>query len=270
MRKTLLLSALAAGVLGIVAVAYSASKLTLNIASVTPTKAGTLAHPKVERIRFAYSVTTTDGNRPPPSSDQLIGFGTGLKVNNRLKATATKFAFAQCKQAQATANACPASTKVGSGIVNNFAGLSSNPSQKIPCKLILTIFNGDSKVFPPAQNDGRSVREDVWLHLAGSPTTTGCPLVVNAPIPAAWVPFRGGRALSFHISKVPFQHPAAGTDNSVISQNTSLFKTARVKGKTRGYFESTACPKGGRPFVAILTDANGGRITASKKAPCSK
>src|SRR3954469_11363108 len=46
MRKTLLLSALAAGVLGIVAVAYAANTYTVDIAQVTPTNSGTLASPK--------------------------------------------------------------------------------------------------------------------------------------------------------------------------------------------------------------------------------
>jgi hypothetical protein len=93
--------------------------------------------------------------------------------------------------------------------------------------------------------------------------------MVNAAIPAQFVSFRGGKALSFHIAATPFQHPAAGTDNSVISQTSSLYKLARVKGRARGYFESTSCPKGGRPVTAILTDSTGQRISATKKAPCS-
>jgi hypothetical protein len=268
MRKTLLLSALAAGVFGIVAVAFAANTYKVDIAKVTPTKSGTLLHPKPERIQFGYSVSTTDGNRPATSTDQQVGFGTGLKQNSKLKATATKFAFAQCKRSQASANACPTSTKVGSGVIKNFAGLQADRTQKIPCLLTLTIFNGDGKLFPPAQNDGRSVREDVWLQLKGGPPS--CPLVVNAPIPAQFVPFKGGQSLKFHISQVPFQEPQTGVENSVVNVTASLFKTARVKGKTRGFFESTACPKGGRPFVVTFTDSSGAKSTASKKAPCTK
>ena len=74
MRKTLLLSALVAGVLGIVAVAYAANTYKVDSAKVTPTKAGTVKKPKAVRIQFGYSVGTTDGNRPATSTDQAISF----------------------------------------------------------------------------------------------------------------------------------------------------------------------------------------------------
>ena len=63
MRKTLLLSALIAGVLGIVAVAWAANTYTVTTARDTPTKSGTLRNPKPERVQFGYTVGTTDGTR---------------------------------------------------------------------------------------------------------------------------------------------------------------------------------------------------------------
>jgi len=267
MRKTLLLSAIAAGVLGIVVAAYAANTYKVDLAQVAPSKAGTFKHPKPERLRFGYTVSTTDGNRPATSTDQQVGFGPGLRQNSKLK-NGIKFVFPQCKQTQASSNACPAKAKVGSGVVNNYAGLQSDPSQKIPCLLNLTIFNGDGRVFPPSQNDGRSVRADLWLQLKGGPPS--CPLVVDAPIPAQFIPFKGGTSLKFHITKVPFQNPQTGVENSVINVTASLYKLATVKGKTRGYFESVLCPKGGHPFVVTFTDSSGAKATASKKASCTK
>jgi hypothetical protein len=266
MRKTLLLSAVLAGVLGIVAVAYAANTYSVTIASVTPTKTGTLAHPHPERIQFGYAVGSTDGNRPKVTTDYRIAFGPGVVQNSKLKATKTRFAFAQCKASAASTNSCPTSTRVGSGIVKNLAGLQSTPSQQIPCQLTLTIFNGDGKLFPPSQNDGRSVREDLWLGLKGQPPA--CPLVVNAAIPAQFVRFGGGTALTFHVTKVPFQQPQPGVENAVINVTSSIYKIARVAGKTRGFFESTKCPKGGRPINVRFTDTSGATFNASKKAPC--
>src|SRR5436190_22605319 len=213
MRKTLLLSALLAGVLGIVAVAYAANTYKVDFAKVSPTKSGTLKKPKAVRIQFGYSVGTTDGNRPATSTDQAISFGPGLRANGKLKKTRTTFAFAQCKLSQASSNACPAKTKVGSGIVKNLAGSKNDSSQKIPCQLNLTIYNGDGKLYPPSQNDGKRVREDVWLALKGQPPI--CPLVVNAPIPAQFGLVGGRLALSFHIARTPFQEPTPGVENSV-------------------------------------------------------
>ncbi len=267
MRKSLLLSAALAGLLGIAAVAYAANTYTVDLAQITPTNSGTLKSPKPERIRFGYTVSTTDGNRPATSTDQSVSFGPGLKARGKLKRTTTAFAFPQCKLSQASANTCPANTKVGSGVVKNLAGLKSDPSQKIPCQLNLTIFNGDGKIYPPSQNDGRSVREDLWLSLKGQPPI--CPLVVNAPIPAQ-LSYPGGRlTLSFHISRVPFQEPQTGVENSVVNVTASIYKIARVKGRTRGIVESTACPKGGRVVKVTFTDATGAKASASKKAPCT-
>lgn len=268
MRKTLLLSALVAGVLGIVAIAYAANTYSVDIASVTPTKSGTLKHPKAERVQFGYSVKSTDpSKRPNVTTDYTIGFGPGIRQNSQLK-NGTKAVFAQCKLSQASSNACPANTKVGSGIVKNLAGVQNDQSQQIPCQLTLTVYNGDGKLFPPSQNDGRRVREDWWLGLKGGPPS--CPLVVNAPIPAQFVAFKGGIALNFHVTKVPFQQPQPGVDNAVVNVTSSIYKIARVKGKIRGIFESTKCPTGGRPINVQYTDTSGAKFNASKKAPCKK
>ena len=267
MRKTLLLSALIAGVLGIVAVAWAANTYTVTTARDTPTKSGTLRNPKPERVQFGYTVGTTDGTRPNPSTDYFINLGSGIKQNSKLKATRTRFAFAQCKFNQASANVCPASTKIGSGIVKNQAGLSSDKTSKIPCQLTLTIFNGDGKLFPPSRNDGKRFKEDIWLHLVGTPPS--CPLAVDTTLAVQFVATGGGTALTFHVPAVPLQHPQTGVDNSVVNTTASLFKTARVAGRTRGFFETTSCPRGGRRVKVTFTDASGARVNASKIAPCT-
>ena len=268
MRKTLLLSALVAGVLGIVAVAWAANTYTVTTARETPTKSGTLTNPKPVRVQFNYAVSTTDGTRPNTTTDYFINLGSGLKQNSKLKVTRTRFAFAQCKFAQASANNCAASTKVGSGTVQNQAGLSANKSQKIACTLFLTIYNGDGRLYPPARNDGKRVKEDVWLGLKS--TATSCPLVVNTTLPAQLVAVGGGTAITFHVTAIPLQHPASGVDNSVVQTAASLFKTARVAGRTRGFFETTSCPRGGRLVKVTFTDASGARNNATKIAPCTK
>lgn len=268
MRKTLLLSALVAGVLGIAAVAWAANTYTVDTARVTPTKSGTTRNPKPEMIQFGYSVGTTDGNRPNVTTDYVINFGAGIIQNSKLKISRTRFAFAQCKLSQGSSNTCPASTKVGSGIVKNLAGLASDKTQKIPCQLTLTIYTGDGKLFPPAQNDGKRVKEDLWLGLRGQPPA--CPLTVNAALPAQFARIGGGTTLAFHVPKVPFQQPQPGLENAVINVTSTINKLVRVNGKPRGLFESTSCPRGGRPVKVTYTDTSGARFNASKIAPCTK
>lgn len=259
MRRIALIATAVAMVLGLVAVAHAANTYTVTQARVTPTNSGTATNPKPVRVEFGYSVGDTAGNRPSVTTDYTIGFGPGIVSRRSL--------FLKCPLRLASSNSCPANTKVGSGIVDNLAGSAADPSQKIPCRLSLTVYNGDGALYPPAQNDGRRIRGHVYLGLKQVPGM--CPLQVDAVIAAQFVAFGGGTALQFHVPRVPFQQPVQGIDNSVVSVTSSVFKTRRVSGRTRGFFESTRCANRRRTTTVVFRDASGATTRATRNTPCS-
>jgi hypothetical protein len=286
MRKTVLLAALAAGVLGIVAVAYAANTYSVTLAKVTPTKTGSVAHPKVSTIAFGYAVGTTDGNRPNVTTDYVISFGKGVKSNGAFFRLATSKAatnnklscsIAKAGYASGAVPSCPATSKAGKGSVENLAGLASDHTQKIPCHLDLTLYVGDGKAVPPANNDGKPVKNDLVLALKGQASPDprkNCPLAIDAAIPAQLIQVGGGAALTFHVKKTPFQQPQTGVENAVINVTSTVAKSVKVKvGSrfvTRGLWETTSCPTGGRKVNVKYTDTSGATFNASKVAPCQK
>jgi hypothetical protein len=290
MRKLAVMAA-AAVFVGVVAVAYAANVYTVTTAKVntsattrTPTtsiKSGTTARPRPAKVDFGYTVTETAGNRPSVTTDYDINFGRGIKANHLLRDARTRRpAFNQCNLTQGQNNACPANSRLGGGIVNNLAGLSSDPTSKIPCKVTLTTFVGSGQTFPPAANDGKSIKAHIWLSLRGGPPD--CPLQISGAIPAQFVRTAAGLSLQFHVPKVPFQQPTPGVDNAVVEVTSSNYKAklvnkrVRVRGRTRfvrqprGFFEATACPPGGHPVTVKFTDASGATNTATKRAPCRR
>ncbi len=286
MRKTLWLSAILAGVLGIVAVAYAANTYSVTLAKVTPTKSGTVAHPKPSTIGFGYSVGSTDGLRPNVTTDYVISFGKGVKQNRALFSLATSKAATNSKLTCSILNAgytngrsptCPSTSKAGSGSVENLAGTTADRTIKIPCHLDLKIYVGDGKTVPAANNDGKAIKNDLVLALKGTRSSDprkDCPLGVDAAIPAQFLQVGGGAALTFHVKKTPFQEPQTGASNSVISVSSTVGKNVRVKvGSkfvTHGLFETTSCPTGGRKVNVKFTDTSGATFNAFKVAPCTK
>lgn len=284
MRKTLLLAALAAGVFGIVAVAYAANTYTVSQANVTPTKSGTARHPKPSMVQFGYQVGSTDGNRPNVTTDYVISFGKGVTSNAALFSLATSKAATNARLTCSIAKAgytsgaspnCPSTAKAGSGSVENLAGATADPTQKIPCHLNLTIFVGDGKTVPAANNDGKPVRNDLVLALKGGPNPNAalnCPLAVDAAIPAQFVKVGGGAALTFHVKQNPFQQPQPGVSNAVVKVTSTVGKTIKVKvGRSfvrRGLFETTLCQNRSRKVNVKFTDTTGATSNAFKSTPC--
>lgn len=263
-----------------VAAADAANVYTTTQAKVSPTKSGTSKKPKPVRLQFGFTAAGVGANRPSVTTDYVIGFGSGIRANHRLRDARHRYAFPRCSRSKALASECKSSAKVGSGTIDNLAGLQSDLTQKIPCRLKLTLYNGDGKYFPRNQNDGRRVRTDVWLGLKGSPSTTGCPLNVAAPLPAQFVRYQGGTALAFHVPRVPFQQPVQGLDNAVVSVISSVYRTrrvtrkVRVRGHTRirssvrGYLESVRCRHHHHTVAVRFTDATGTTGFASRQAAC--
>jgi hypothetical protein len=269
MRKIAVLAVGAAAVVfGVVSIAFAANTYTVSIAKVTPSKAGTTKNPKAVKVNFGYQVGETAGNRPSVTTDYVISFGSMIQNGRKWFKGNKTCTVAQAGYVSGSAPRCPSTANAGGGTVQNLAGLSNDPTSKIPCQLKLTTFVGDGKAVPAAANDGIAVRNDLVLALKGGPPT--CPLAVDAAIPAAIV----GSSVRFHVKKIPFQQPAAGIDNSVINvtSNTGKSVVVRVRGRrvTHGLFESKGCPRGGYPVTVTFKDASGATSNATKRAPCTK
>ena len=262
MRKFLALVAAVAVVGSLAAVAYAAvtNKYAVT-ASTSPTKAGSSKRPVPIAVNFNYTVDEVEGKRPSAIRKYSIRF-RGLIVNNNL--------FPSCTQAQLQAangkTAC-AKAVVGTGRVENKAGAVNNESDRsIDCKLHLTVYNTRNR---------RGL-----LLLEGGPADKGyvatqqCPLefgTSNGVIPVNYVRRGADTALEFTVPD-NLLYPAGRTvvQNSVVKVTSKITRrTKRVRGKTRGYYESQGgCRKGKRTVVVVFTPESGPSGTASTNATC--
>jgi hypothetical protein len=251
MRKITLLATAAAAFAGMAAIAFGANTYSVTVAKVSPTKAGTTSKPKPVTISFAFTVGTTDGTRPLVTTDYTIAFGTKIKSNRKFFKGSKTCTLAQAGYSSGASPHCPSASKAGSGTIQNQAGVTNDPTNKIPCMLGLTLFVGDGKGVPLA-----------------------CPLGVDAAIPAGLVATSAGTALKFHVRKSPFQQPQPGIDNAVVNVSSKTGKSVRVrqKGKlvTRGLFETVGCTGGHHTVQVLYTDSARAVSRASKTAPCTK
>jgi hypothetical protein len=278
MRKIAMIAIAVTALFGVVAVAEASNTYTVTVATVKPGKAGTKLKPKPVTINFGYQVGETANNRPSVTTDYVIAFGKQIKSNRKFFKGNKVCTVAQAGYSSGAAPTCPATSKAGSGSIQNLAGTATDPTSKIPCNLGLTIYIGDGKTVPAAANDGIAVKNDIVLAIKRV-NVADCALNVDAALPAGFVTVTNGTALKFHVKKTPFQQPLPGVDNSVVNVTSSLGKTVRVRQRvgrvfklvTRGLFESTGCVGRAHKVNVAFTPAGGGAaINASKAAPCTK
>jgi hypothetical protein len=282
MRKIAMIAVAVTALFGVVAIAQAANTYTVSVATVSPTKAGTAKKPKPVTINFGYQVGETNNNRPSVTTDYVIAFGKQIKSNRKYFKGNKVCTVAQAGYASGQPPACPATAKAGQGIINNLAGDAADPSAKITCNLGLTLFVGDGKTVPAANNDGIPVKNDLVLAIKRA-NLADCALNVDAALPAGFVVTKDGTALKFHVKKSPFQQPLPGVDNSVVNVTSSVGKTTKVATKvkvgkrtvtkqvTRGLFESVGCVGSAHKVNVAFTPAGGGSaLNASKAAPCRK
>jgi hypothetical protein len=254
-RKLAIPAAIVAAFLGVTGVAHAATSHSAAW-SVTPAKVGTKAAPKPTAIKQTFDVTTDDGTRPTITSDYSLAF-QGIHQN-------TKY-FAHCSKQQilTRGQASCSSAKVGNGIVDNLAGLSSDKTSKIPCRLAMNLYNGPTNHLLLVVNGGPNVAVN------GPGGAKTCPLSVSdTPIDATFTNSSKGMAIKFHVDEIPLQHPQTGVDNALVHVETNLnLKTKRIKvrqgGRTVtkkvGYIESFNRPRSGKlALVAKFTEAGTG------------
>jgi hypothetical protein len=229
--------------------------------SVSPTKVGTKAAPKPVSIKQSFDVTTDDGTRPEITSDYSLAF-QGIHQNTKYFAHCSKQKILNSGQASCR------SAKVGSGIVDNLAGLSGDKTSKIPCRLGLTLYNGPTNHLLLVVNGGPNTA----VNGPGGPKT--CPLTVpDTPIDASFRNSTRGVAIKFHVDEIPLQHPQQGVDNALVHVETNLdrkTKHVRVRQggrtvtKTVGYVESFSKPRNGKlALTASFTKAGTGATSTA-------
>ena len=264
MRKLWVIGAAAVLVLALAAIAFAQATQDNTykvVASTSPTNAGSSKKPVPTSVTFNYTVGESHGLRPSPIRKYSIKFG-GVVVNGGLfpKCSAT-----QLKASNGIANCAKA--KVGSGFVENQTGATNNPDPNAPnnrvtCNLELSVYNAGA-------------RKGLLLLEGGSSETDPrrqCPLDFgpsNGIIDANYVAGGGGTALEFSVPN-ELLHPAPGLDNAVVNVRSKIArKTKRVKGKTRGYYESQGgCRKGRRLVTVTFTPESGSAARAQAIAKC--
>jgi hypothetical protein len=257
LRKLQVLAATAVAVLALTAVAYAAQVNTYSVtAKTSPAQPGSKAKPIPIGLNFDYTIGEQSGQRPSPVKRYTIGF-YGMHSNGALFATCTATRI----NATQSDSGCPKGSKVGSGFIINSAGKTDDPTDtSIPCNLNLTIYNagaGKAAIF---------LKGGPTIQVQGKP----CVIPINQAIDARYVSAFGGKgsALQFNVPS-NLLHPVAGVDNAVVRVQSSISKlTAKLRGKTHGYFDSIGCKGSKRPISVDFLSEAGQTSTASYDAAC--
>lgn len=247
-------AAIAAATLGAAAVAVAQQSPVNEYgvqADVAPNRVGTKARPVPVGLRFDYTTTAAGRLRPSAVRRYTISFYGGHENGALFPACpATRINAAQSDED------CPAGSRIGAGSLHAVAGATSDPSDmSIACDIPITIYNG-----------GRG-RAAIYL-LATQPS---CAVTINQALDARYVPAFGGkgRGMQFEVPS-NLLHPIPGLSIAVLDVRTTLpRKTRKVKGRTRGYFESTEpCVKGERFMEVTFVTESGQTAKARDTKRC--
>jgi uncharacterized low-complexity protein len=228
-----LTGALALSIAGVANAQIANSTFDLTKFAASPAKSGTKAKPKPVKLSLGVAGGTKDGQGQPSTSKALkITLPKGLNWNGEAWAKSKR-----CSVNVRSNSDCPKGSKIGSGHVD--AEASGTPEAIDVTAYVLT--NGN-----------------LGLWLRGTPLTLDTMLqgkvkerTINVAIP------------------LEVQQPIPGVASAIRTLSFSLNGTTKVKGKTRGVVESTAC-SGGKwtlKFVNVVTD---GTLSDSRSASCKK
>jgi hypothetical protein len=238
MRRTVLTLGLAVMATALaVSPALAAQINTYKVtAKVSPAKGGTKAKPAKAAVSFAYTVGEASGQQPAAVKQYTIGFA-GLRDNGGKlpSCSASKMAAAQSD------DVCPKGSLVGTGKIDNYVYMSSDPSGKggFGCAKTLKIYNAGK---------GRAT-----LFISGPASACGG-VGTLPPVSAKFVPFAGGgTALRFALPPT-ILHPIDGLTVAVRSVQSTLKK---------GYLSSVGY-KGAKRTVAVSFLSEDGKTTTVK------
>jgi hypothetical protein len=232
----------------------------------SPAQTGTRAAPgPVLYAQWAIDVASEPPGARPGLVSRYDFFFQGLHQGGAY--------FPRCSARQVLAGgraACPPGALIGSGYADTQAGLSEDPTQKVPCRLALTAYNG-----PPGHLTIVATGNDQLL-IGGFGGPRGCDAfsVPDLPIDASWTNDARGSHIAFRLDGSPLAHPQSDVDNALVHLQLKIAKGgfARVRGHRRylTILQSFTCPRGRQlTFAAAFTEASGGpRSLATAFAPC--
>jgi hypothetical protein len=242
MRKKTLAAALtgvfAFSMVGVAHAQISNTTFDLTQFSASPTKSGTSKKPKPVTLKLGVKGGTKNGTGQPSTSTALkITLPKGIKWNGKAWASSKRCSVSKANQ-QRSDSACPKGSKVGSGHVDAVALGTKEP-------IDVTAYVTTSG------NLGLFLKADVPLSIRVMLEGKVKGNVINVAIPPQ------------------IQEPLPNVPSAIETLNFSLNGKTKVKGKTRGVVESTAC-SGGKwslKFQNIMTD---GSLSDSRSVSCKK
>jgi hypothetical protein len=212
--------------------------------SISPKRVGTPNQPRPATL----TVTTTGdtippGGQPPTLTRAVILFPRGASANGRL--------FTSCQPAalqQRGPGGCPRSSRLGSGSAEGKVGDLVVPAE-------VDVFNGPR---------GRSVL--FWIEATQ-------PVSIRAAVVAPLRRLRGGRygyRLTFPVPD-NIQQPLPGLETGVTLFRVKVGATRMVRGRRRGYIETSACPRSGRaPLRGTFSYRAHADVTVDNTIACSR
>jgi hypothetical protein len=249
MVKHGLAALLVAGTLGATAVAV-AQQPQVNVygvdGDVTPNKVGTKAKPVPVGLKVNYTTGEASGLRPEAVRQYTISFYGGHENTDLFPACTAR----KINDAGGDAG-CPKGSLIGTGSLLALAGATSNVGDtSLRCALKIKVYNSGK---------GKGA-----VYLSGQQPE--CAITIDQALDAKYVDAFGGKGRGLQFEVPPnLLHPIPGISIAVVDVKTTLpRKTRRVKGKLRGYFESTEpCVKGER-FMEVTFVTEAGQTSSAR------
>ena len=265
MRKLSIAAMAVAALVVVASVAYAANVYTVS-GSTSARGKGSATKPIATGVKLNFRVSETDTSKRATVVEKYALGSEGLRTNPKLF---PKCAFGDLDDAAVPAKCAKA--QVGSGIVRNAAGASTDQSlaHSSGCNLTVRLYNTGS---------GMAIRLDGGPPAAPIDSNTiGCALPIHTAINGKFVKRRiGGVTASDFTFTVPqnLKHPLTGIDNSIrSSESTIRLKAKTVNGKRRGFYEKIGC-KGRTRLIrgTFTTEATASQppqtFTATKTTKC--
>jgi hypothetical protein len=257
LRKLRIITVAVVALLAVAVAAYAAQVNTYSVTgSTSPTKAGSKKKPVPIKLTFNYKVGEASNQRPSPVKGYKIQFD-GLQANTAPFKTCTA-AFINANKGNAQ---CPTAAAMGAGNIQAYVGPSNDPTNKsLFCYLALTFYNAG--------------KNHAALYLKGDSTATDpakkCVTDISEAIDATFVKNSKGTSLNFDVPP-ELLHPVTGLDSAVFNVGSTINKkTAKVKGKTVGFFQSIGgCKSHKRNIAVTFVPETGSPAVAKTNAKCS-
>jgi hypothetical protein len=242
MRKVIFGGALVGALtLALTTTALAQTQTTMETSlGLAPAKAGTSKSPKRVTLKLGIEGGTQSGTGQPDTSTSIrVQLPRGIKWNGKAWPSSKRCSVSRAN-AQGSFSVCPKGSRIGSGHVTALGG---NGSVVEEIDLDAFVTTGGN---------------------LGTFLTATQPLPINAMLE--------GRVSGQNINiAIPtnIQEPVTGVPTGIRTLNFTLNGKVKVKGKTRGVVESSAC-QGGKWTATITNVLRTGTLTDKPSVNCRK